>query len=149
GKPVRFLGHVLANLTERRFRALWAQTDKNVRREELRFVAQGFRLLLRSHAGLLKMTTRSRGSLFIFRSPPAVAPPLRYFVPGPCPASAGLLVSTRPLWRAGQRRASPCGRGIRVVHDTGFARDHGLPALRDVHLLVNVLHSDVLVSARS
>ena len=38
GKPVRFLGHVLANLTERRFRALWAQTDKNVRREELRFV---------------------------------------------------------------------------------------------------------------
>src|SRR5262249_47178890 len=37
--------------------------------------AQGFRLLLRSHAGLLKMTTRSRGSLFIFRSPPAVAPP--------------------------------------------------------------------------
>src|SRR5262249_2600201 len=26
------------------------------------------------------------------------------------------------------------------------ARDHGLPALRDVHLLVNVLHSDVLVS---
>jgi len=56
GKPVRFLGHVLANLTERRFRALWAQTDKNVRREELRFEAQGFRLLLRSHAGLLKMT---------------------------------------------------------------------------------------------
>src|SRR5207247_3564747 len=29
------------------------------------------------------------------------------------------------------------------------ARDHGLPALRDVHLLVNVLHSDVLVSPRS
>jgi hypothetical protein len=29
------------------------------------------------------------------------------------------------------------------------ARDHRLPALRDVHLLVNVLHSDVLVSARS
>src|SRR5262249_13536010 len=29
------------------------------------------------------------------------------FVPGPCPASAGLLVSTRPPWRAGQRRASP------------------------------------------
>jgi hypothetical protein len=28
---------LLANLTERRFRALWAQTDKNVRREELRF----------------------------------------------------------------------------------------------------------------
>src|SRR6266446_372737 len=29
------------------------------------------------------------------------------------------------------------------------ARDHGLPALRDVHLLVNVLHSDVLVSPGS
>src|SRR5215469_9682482 len=29
------------------------------------------------------------------------------------------------------------------------ARDHGLPALRDVHLLMNVLHSDVLVSVRS
>src|SRR5262249_25906813 len=29
------------------------------------------------------------------------------------------------------------------------ARDHGLPALRDVHLLVNVLHSDVLVSPSS
>jgi len=28
-------------------------------------------------------------------------------------------------------------------------RDHGLPALRDVHLLVNVLHSDVLVSPGS
>src|SRR4029077_6084405 len=26
------------------------------------------------------------------------------------------------------------------------ARDHGLPALRDVHLLVNVLHRDVLIS---
>src|SRR5215813_3018880 len=30
-----------------------------------------------------------------------------------------------------------------------IARDHRLPALRDVHLLVNVLHRDVLVSARS
>src|SRR5262245_4796748 len=29
------------------------------------------------------------------------------------------------------------------------ARDHGLPALRDVHLLVNVLHSDMLVSPGS
>ena len=29
------------------------------------------------------------------------------------------------------------------------ARDHRLPALRDVHLLVNVLHRDLLVSARS
>src|SRR5262249_10075862 len=29
------------------------------------------------------------------------------------------------------------------------ARDHGLPSLRDVHLLVNVLHSDVLVSPGS
>src|SRR5213078_2326867 len=29
------------------------------------------------------------------------------------------------------------------------ARDHGLPALRDVHLLMNVLHRDLLVSARS
>src|SRR5262249_51200919 len=29
------------------------------------------------------------------------------------------------------------------------ARDHRLPALRHVHLLMNVLHSDVLVSARS
>src|SRR5215470_14591675 len=29
------------------------------------------------------------------------------------------------------------------------ARDHGLPALRDVHLLVNVLHSDVLASPGS
>ena len=29
------------------------------------------------------------------------------------------------------------------------ARDHGLPAFCDIHLLVNVLHSDVLVSARS
>src|SRR5215475_14271816 len=29
------------------------------------------------------------------------------------------------------------------------ARDHRLPALRDVHLLMNVLHRDVLVSARS
>src|SRR5437660_5579657 len=29
------------------------------------------------------------------------------------------------------------------------ARDHGLPALRDVHLLVNVLHRDVLVSPSS
>src|SRR5262245_19516102 len=29
------------------------------------------------------------------------------------------------------------------------ARDHGLPAFRDVHLLVNVLHSDVLVSPGS
>src|SRR5215472_17173702 len=28
------------------------------------------------------------------------------------------------------------------------ARNHRLPAFRDVHLLVNVLHSDVLVSAR-
>jgi len=29
------------------------------------------------------------------------------------------------------------------------ARDHGLPALRNVHLLVNVLHSDVLASPSS
>src|SRR5262249_8655651 len=29
------------------------------------------------------------------------------------------------------------------------ARDHGLPAFRDIHLLVNVLHSDVLVSPGS
>src|SRR6516162_4138123 len=29
------------------------------------------------------------------------------------------------------------------------ARDHRLPALRHVHLLMNVLHRDVLVSARS
>src|SRR5262245_54334556 len=29
------------------------------------------------------------------------------------------------------------------------ARDHGLPALRNVHLLVNVLHRDVLASAGS
>src|SRR5262245_57716173 len=29
------------------------------------------------------------------------------------------------------------------------ARDHRLPAFGDVHLLVNVLHCDVLVSARS
>src|SRR5262245_36573403 len=29
------------------------------------------------------------------------------------------------------------------------ARDHGLPALRHVHLLMNVLHRDLLVSARS
>src|SRR5215475_3944755 len=29
------------------------------------------------------------------------------------------------------------------------ARDHRLPALRDVHLLMNVLHRDLLVSARS
>jgi hypothetical protein len=28
-------------------------------------------------------------------------------------------------------------------------RDHGLPAFRNVHLLVNVLHRDLLVSARS
>src|SRR5262245_45522714 len=61
--------------------------------------------------------SRSRGSLFIFRSSPAVAPP------GP---------SSLPL--------APRYR---------VARDHGLPALRDVHLLVNVLHSDVLVSPGS
>src|SRR5262249_1363552 len=30
-----------------------------------------------------------------------------------------------------------------------FARYHRLPALRHVHLLMNVLHRDVLVSARS
>src|SRR5262249_5236664 len=29
------------------------------------------------------------------------------------------------------------------------ARDHRLPALRHVHLLMNVLHRDLLVSARS
>src|SRR5262249_51047429 len=29
------------------------------------------------------------------------------------------------------------------------ARDHPLPALRPVHLLMNVLHRDLLVSARS
>jgi hypothetical protein len=29
------------------------------------------------------------------------------------------------------------------------ARDHSLPALRHVHLLMNVLHRDQLVSARS
>src|SRR6266545_1469235 len=52
--------------------------------------------------------SRSRGSLFIFRSSPAPSLPLA------------------PRYRV--------------------ARDHGLPALRDVHLLVNVLHSDVLAS---
>src|SRR5262245_1357407 len=39
---------LLANLTERRFRALWAQTDKNVRREELRF-HQIIKLLCSEH----------------------------------------------------------------------------------------------------
>src|SRR5262245_31798010 len=29
------------------------------------------------------------------------------------------------------------------------ARNHGLPAFCDIHLLVNVLHRDLLVSARS
>src|SRR5215831_596390 len=61
-------------------------------------------------ARIRSIGSRSRGSLFIFRSSPAVAPP---------------------------------GPRYRV------ARDHGLPALRDVHLLVNVLHSDVLVSPGS
>src|SRR5499427_5069504 len=62
-------------------------------------------------ARIRSIGSRSRGSLFIFRSSPAGAPPgpARYLV----------------------------------------ARDHRLPALRDVHLLMNVLHRDVLVSARS
>src|SRR5256886_11681476 len=50
-------------------------------------------------ARIRSIGSRSRGSLFIFRSSPAVAPP------------------------------GPSDR---------IARDHGLPALRDVHLLVNV-----------
>src|SRR6516165_6703835 len=54
--------------------------------------------------------SRSRGSLFIFRSPPPSLP-------------------LAPRYRV--------------------ARDHGLPAFCDIHLLVNVLHSDVLVSPGS
>src|SRR5262245_47721721 len=69
--------------------------------------------------------SRSRGSLFIFRSSPAVAPP------GPSSFFDHLPPS---LPRAPRYRV---------------ARDHGLPALRDIHLLVNVLHSDVLVSPGS
>src|SRR6266478_10235774 len=65
-------------------------------------------------ARIRSIGSRSRGSLLIFRSSPAVAPP-------PPPGPAHYLV----------------------------ARDHGLPALRDVHLLMNVLHRDVLVFARS
>src|SRR5262249_23500391 len=57
-------------------------------------------------ARIRSLGSRSRGSLFIFRSSPAVAP-------------------RAPRYR--------------------LARDHGLPALRDVHLLVNVLHGDVLL----
>ena len=51
----------------------------------------------------------------------------------------------RPQARPFRRRYSaPPGPARYLV-----AGDYRLPALRDVHLLVNVLHRDVLVSARS
>src|SRR5437660_405202 len=62
--------------------------------------------------------SRSTGSSLIFDHPPAVAP----IAPPPPPPSSG------------------------PAHYL-VARDHRLPALRHVHLLMNVLHSDVLASA--
>src|SRR5436189_2312463 len=53
--------------------------------------------------------------------------------------------------RSGSLFIGSRSKGSSFIFPTRYrvARDHGLPAFRDVHLLVNVLHSDVLVSPRS
>src|SRR6266699_1197124 len=89
--------------------------------------------------GSLFIGSRSGGSLFIFRSSPAAAPP----GPKGVHCSLARVQGVHCSFFDHPPPPLPLAPGYRV------ARDHGLPALRDVHLLVNVLHSDVLVSPGS
>src|SRR6266699_2126595 len=90
-------------------------------------------------ARIRSIGSRSGGSLFIFRSSPAAAPP----GPKGVHCSLARVQGVHCSFFDHPPPPLPLAPGYRV------ARDHGLPALRDVHLLVNVLHSDVLVSPGS